>query len=38
VQILSLEKETQYNMRQSKDHQEGINAFLEKRKPQFTGK
>lgn len=37
-QILTLEKETQYNMRQSEDHKEGIKAFLEKRKPQFTGK
>ena len=35
---LSLEAETQALSASSKDHQEGIKAFMEKRKPQFTGK
>lgn len=38
LKILELEKNGQYAMRQTKDHQEGIAAFLEKRKPKFTGK
>ncbi|KMJ57934.1 enoyl-CoA hydratase [Bacillus sp. LL01] len=37
-QILELEKNAQRRMRQSQDHKEGIRAFVEKRKPQFTGK
>lgn len=35
---LAQEKSGQYQMRQTYDHQEGIKAFLEKRKPQFIGK
>ena len=35
---LSLEAETQALCASSKDHQEGIKAFMEKRTPQFTGK
>ncbi|NLP49968.1 enoyl-CoA hydratase [Bacillus sp. RO1] len=37
-QILELEKNAQRRMRQSEDHKEGIKAFVEKRKPQFSGK
>ncbi|MDA7028420.1 enoyl-CoA hydratase [Bacillus sp. CLL-7-23] len=33
---LELEKTSQVKMRLTKDHQEGIKAFLEKRKPQFN--
>ncbi|WP_338780837.1 enoyl-CoA hydratase [Metabacillus sp. FJAT-52054] len=36
--ILSLETSSQYKMRQTKDHKEGISSFLEKRQPQFSGK
>ncbi len=35
---LSLEAEIQKLSASSKDHQEGIKAFMEKRTPQFTGK
>ena len=35
---LSLEAETQALSANTKDHQEGIKAFMEKRTPQFTGK
>ncbi|MCC3355415.1 enoyl-CoA hydratase [Bacillus sp. REN16] len=35
--ILDLEKQGQKAMRNTKDHREGIQAFLEKRKPSFTG-
>ena len=35
---LSLEAKTQALSASSKDHQEGIKAFMEKRTPQFTGK
>lgn len=38
LKILELEKYGQYKMRQTEDHQEGIKAFLEKRKPAFRGK
>lgn len=34
---LALEKQAQWKMRQTKDHFEGIKAFVEKRKPNFTG-
>ncbi|GER65818.1 enoyl-CoA hydratase [Weizmannia acidilactici] len=34
---LELEKHGQWKMRQTKDHLEGIRAFVEKRTPQFTG-
>lgn len=37
LKILELEKNGQQAMRQTKDHQEGIKAFIEKRKPQFIG-
>ncbi len=35
-QTLALEKKAQLRMRRTKDHQEGIRAFLEKRKPHFN--
>jgi 2-(1,2-epoxy-1,2-dihydrophenyl)acetyl-CoA isomerase len=38
LKFLELEKFAQYKMRQTQDHKEGIQAFLEKRKPNFTGK
>ncbi|MBM7586415.1 enoyl-CoA hydratase/carnithine racemase [Bacillus pakistanensis] len=36
--ILEEEKHAQWLMRQTEDHKEGIQAFVEKRKPVFTGK
>ncbi|MFS0862505.1 enoyl-CoA hydratase [Fredinandcohnia sp. 179-A 10B2 NHS] len=36
--ILELEKQGQQEMRNTEDHQEGVRAFLEKRKPTFVGK
>lgn len=36
-QQLTLEKEMQVLSAQSSDHKEGLSAFLEKRKPEFTG-
>lgn len=36
--ILAEETATQPKMRETKDHQEGIHAFVEKRKPVFEGK
>ncbi|AZB42215.1 enoyl-CoA hydratase [Bacillus sp. FJAT-42376] len=36
--MLSLETSSQYKMRQTRDHKEGISSFLEKRQPQFSGK
>ncbi|WP_240371633.1 enoyl-CoA hydratase [Anoxybacteroides rupiense] len=38
LKVLQLEAEWQQHMRQTKDHREGIRAFLEKRKPNFIGK
>ncbi|MEK3887538.1 enoyl-CoA hydratase [Bacillus sp. FSL K6-3431] len=34
---LALEKQAQWEMRQSQDHNEGIQAFVEKRKAEFNG-
>ncbi|WP_046175419.1 enoyl-CoA hydratase [Domibacillus indicus] len=36
LKTLELEKQGQLKMRESKDHQEGIRAFLEKRRPVFN--
>jgi enoyl-CoA hydratase/carnithine racemase len=38
LKILELEKYGQQKMRETLDHQEGIKAFIEKRKPKFIGK
>ncbi|CAH2713570.1 Enoyl-CoA-hydratase [Neobacillus rhizosphaerae] len=38
LKILELEKYGQQKMRETMDHQEGIQAFMEKRKPNFIGK
>ena len=38
LKILKLEKHGQQKMRETQDHQEGIKAFIEKRKPNFLGK
>lgn len=38
LKSLELEKYGQLSMRQTDDHKEGINAFLEKRKPVFKGR
>ncbi|MEC1722359.1 enoyl-CoA hydratase [Schinkia azotoformans] len=38
LEILRMEKIGQMRMRETVDHQEGINAFLEKRTPVFTGR
>ncbi|WP_066368025.1 enoyl-CoA hydratase [Neobacillus fumarioli] len=38
LKILELEKQGQGKMRKTQDHQEGIRAFLEKRKPHFIGR
>lgn len=38
LKILELEKLGQHKMRATADHQEGIRAFLEKRRPNYTGK
>ncbi|GHH98560.1 enoyl-CoA hydratase [Neobacillus kokaensis] len=38
LKLLELEKYGQQKMRETQDHQEGIKAFIEKRKPTFIGK
>ena len=38
IKFLELEKVAQSRMRETADHKEGIQAFLEKRPAQFTGK
>ncbi|QED47119.1 enoyl-CoA hydratase [Cytobacillus dafuensis] len=37
LKVLELEKDGQSKMRQTKDHQEGIQAFIEKRRPVYKG-
>ncbi|MFD1206741.1 MULTISPECIES: enoyl-CoA hydratase [Sporosarcina] len=37
-QVLSMESKYQVEMRQTEDHLEGIQAFVQKRKPEFAGK
>ncbi|MFB6801082.1 enoyl-CoA hydratase [Peribacillus butanolivorans] len=38
IKMLEIEKAAQFKMRQTADHQEGIKAFVEKRRPNFIGK
>jgi enoyl-CoA hydratase/carnithine racemase len=38
LKVLELEKYGQFKMKETHDHKEGIQAFLEKRKPRFIGK
>ncbi|MCM3725581.1 enoyl-CoA hydratase [Neobacillus cucumis] len=38
LKVLELEKYGQQKMRETRDHREGIRAFIEKRKPVFIGK
>lgn len=38
LDVLKQEKKAQLQLRQTKDHKEGIAAFIEKRKPTFIGK
>lgn len=38
IATLEMEKEAQIKMRKTADHIEGVTAFLEKRKPKFTGR
>ncbi len=38
LEVLKKEKEAQLQLRQTHDHQEGIHAFVEKRRPTFIGK
>ncbi|WP_173917024.1 enoyl-CoA hydratase [Halobacillus sp. Marseille-Q1614] len=37
LQYLSKERQSQWKLRHTADHKEGIQAFLEKRKPKFSG-
>lgn len=37
LKILEIEKNAQMKMRETKDHKEGVQAFLKKRKPKFIG-
>ena len=37
IKMLELEKHGQLKIRKTKDHREGIQAFIEKRKPNFIG-
>ncbi|WP_082234727.1 enoyl-CoA hydratase [Halobacillus massiliensis] len=37
LQYLSKERQSQWKLRHTQDHKEGIEAFLEKRKPKFSG-
>ena len=38
IEVLKLEADAQLRMRKTEDHLEGIQAFVEKRKPEFKGK
>ncbi|WP_121639287.1 enoyl-CoA hydratase-related protein [Virgibacillus sp. Bac330] len=37
LDFLEAEKEAQWKLRQTQDHEEGVQAFLNKRKPEFRG-